>query len=79
MRFSVPQCIAAPQNFQRIVGLSLGLLGLYRGDALIAIDVSPDEKENPQGTYDRSGRMLVGCFVRWCNCTGHADHRRPTC
>ena len=39
MRFVVPQCFAAPQNFKRIVGLRLGLLGLYRGAALIATDV----------------------------------------
>ena len=56
--FIAPQCFAAPQIFQRIVGLRLGLLGLYWGAVLIAIG-------EPHGAYDRSGRMLVGCFIRW--------------
>ena len=43
VRFAVPQCFAAPQYFERIVGPRLGLLGFYRGDALIATDVSPGE------------------------------------
>jgi len=41
--FIVPQCSAAPQNFKRIVGLRLGLLGFYSGAALIATEVFEGE------------------------------------
>ena len=44
---AVRQCFAAPQNFERIVGLRLGLLGLYWGAVLNATG-------NPHGAYDRS-------------------------
>jgi hypothetical protein len=39
MRFHVPQCFAAPQYFQRIVGLRLGLLSLYKAVVLFAIGI----------------------------------------
>ena len=65
VRLAFPQCLTAPQNFERTVEARLGLLGLYRGDALITTGCFAGEKENPHGAYDRSGRMLVGCFIRW--------------
>jgi hypothetical protein len=60
VRFEVPQCFAAPQLFKHIAGLRLGLPGLYWGRC---VDCDRSFSEN----YDRSGRMLVGYFVRWCN------------
>jgi hypothetical protein len=39
MRSAVPAVFAAFQNFQRIVGPRLGLLGFYSGKALFATEV----------------------------------------
>jgi hypothetical protein len=39
MRFVVPQCFAAPQNFERTVGLRLGLLGIYRDGGISATEI----------------------------------------
>ena len=46
----VPQCFAAPQNFKRIVGLRIGLLGFYRGGALIATEYFTGEIGVRSGT-----------------------------
>ena len=40
---AVPQYFAAPQNFERIVGLGRGLLGLYWDAALNATEVFTGE------------------------------------
>ena len=57
MRFAVPQCLAAPQNFERIVGLSRGLLGLFSGAVLNATAISPRK-------FEFLGSMLVAQLTR---------------
>ena len=68
MRLHCPAVFAASHNSKCIVGLRLGLLGLYKAAALIATEVFTGEivprwlakRGGADGAYDRSGRMLIG-------------------
>ena len=66
VRFAVPQCFAAPQNFERIVGRRLGLLGLYWGAVLIATKVFHRGNLNSLAMIGRCPRWFgtsSGCWM----------------
>ena len=54
VRFVVPQCFAALQQFERIVEARLGLLGLYSRAELVATEISPVKR-----------LVWPGCETKW--------------
>lgn len=57
--FAVPQCFATPQNFKRIVGPRLGLLGSYSAGVLLHAVIA---EADLQPSFAQSSQKGKNCW-----------------